>query len=151
MARMTVTIWSMTATLLSSHLPRLSVSIDRGNAAGRGYLRRCRGRARRVHHEGYRPNLAHTTTYDASRLSIAQSSFGRGDFPVRACALALPIETHPGLRVDLVYVPAFHNGLATIGDRAIAQLAPSTSQATGERQAVDLSDSPALWEGLCGT
>jgi len=33
----------------------------------------------------------------------------------------LPIESHARLRVDLLYAPALHNGLATIGDRSIAQ------------------------------
>jgi len=59
-----------------------------------------------------------------------------------------PIETHPGLRVDLVYAPAFHNGLATIGDRAITQ--PGGFEVGDDLASVslaDLSDNPVLWEG----
>ena len=75
------------------------------------------------HHEGHRLNPAHATTYEASRRSRAQSrSVGRVDIsPSVHVHWPFPIETHPGVRVDLVYAPAFHNGLATIGDRAIAQ------------------------------
>ena len=102
------------------------------------------------HHEGHRPNPAHTTTYDASRRSIAQSrSAGRVEIsPSVHVHWPFPIETHPGLRVDLVYVPSFHNGLATIGDRAVAQ--PGAFDVAGDLASVrlvDLSDSPALWEG----
>src|SRR6266446_6075178 len=71
------------------------------------------------HHEGYRLNPAHSTSYEASRRSIAQSrSDGRVEIPPSMYVhWPFPIESHPKLRVDLVYAPAFHNGLATIGNR----------------------------------
>ena len=102
------------------------------------------------HHEGSRPNPAHSTTYEASRRSIVQSrSGGWVDVPPSLHVhWPFPIETPPRLRVDLVYAPAFHNGLATIGDRAIAQ--PSAFDVGGDLASVrlaDLSDNPTLWEG----
>ena len=102
------------------------------------------------HHEGYRLNPAHGTTYEASRRSIVQShSAGRVEIPASVHVhWPFPIESHPGLRVDLVYAPVFHNGLATIGDRAIAW--PGVFDVAGDLASVrlaDLSESPALWEG----
>jgi hypothetical protein len=102
------------------------------------------------HHEGHRLNPAHSTTYEASRRSIAQSrSAGSVEIPPFVHVhWPFPIETHPGLRVDLVYAPAFHNGLATIGDRAITR--PGAFYVAGDLASVrlaDLSESPALWEG----
>jgi len=102
------------------------------------------------HHEGYRLNPAHSTTYEASRHSIAKSrSVGRVEIaPSVHAHWPFPIETHPGLRVDLVYVPAFHNGLATIGDRAMSQPgAFDVKDDLSSVRLVDLSDNPALWEG----
>jgi hypothetical protein len=102
------------------------------------------------HHEGYRLNPAHSTSYEASRRSIARSgSGGRVQIPPSVHVhWPFPIESHPGLRVDLVYAPAFHNGLATIVDRAIAQ--PGAFDVAGDLARVtlaDLSESPGLWEG----
>ena len=102
------------------------------------------------HHEGYRLNPAHSTTYEASRRSIARSgSGGRVEIPPSVhMHWPFPIESHPRLRVDLVYAPAFHNGLATIVDRAIAQ--PGAFDVAGDLVGVtlaDLSGSPDLWEG----
>ena len=102
------------------------------------------------HHEGYRLNPAHSTTYEASPRSIAQSrSAGLVEIP-RSVHLhwPFPFETHPELRVDLVYAPALHNGLATIGDRAITR--PGAFYVADDLASVrlaDLSESPVLWEG----
>jgi hypothetical protein len=102
------------------------------------------------HHEGYRLNPAHSTTYEASRRSIVQSrSGGQVEVPLSLHVhWPFPIETHPGLRVDLVYSPAFHNGLATIGDRAVGR--EGAFDVAGDLASVrlaDLTESPALWEG----
>ena len=102
------------------------------------------------HYEGYRLNPAHSTTYEASRRSVAQSrSAGRVEIaPSMHAHWPFPIETHPGLRVDFVYAPTFHNGLATIGDRAMSQ--PGAFDVKDDLSSVrlaDLSDNPALWEG----
>jgi hypothetical protein len=133
-------------------LALLSVSIDRGRTLRVVDISGApvEGVFVVYHHEGHRPNPAHTTTYDASSRSIAQSrSVGRVEIsPSVHVHWPFPIETHPGLRVDLLYAPAFHNGLATIGDRAIAQ--PGAFDVAGDLASVrlvDLSDSPALWEG----
>src|SRR6266545_3003844 len=102
------------------------------------------------HHEGHRLNPAHSTTYEASRPSIARSrSAGSVEIPPSVHVhWPFPIQTHPGLKVDLVYAPALHNGLATIGDRAIAQ--PGAFHVAGDLASVrlaGLSESPGLWEG----
>ena len=137
---------------LALALALLSVSIDRGRTLRVVdiYGAPVEGVFVVYHHEGYRLNPAHATTYEASRRSIAQScSIGRVEIsPSVHLHWPFPIETHPGLRVDLVYAPAFHNGLATIGDRAIAQSgAFDVAGDLASVRLVDLSDSPALWEG----
>ncbi len=102
------------------------------------------------HHEGHRLNPAHSTTYEASRRSIARSrSAGSVEIPPSVHVhWPFPLETHPGLRVDLVYAPALHNGLATIGDRAITQPgAFYVAKDLASVRLVDLSESPAMWEG----
>jgi hypothetical protein len=102
------------------------------------------------HHEGHRLNPAHSTTYEAGRGSIARSrSAGLVEIPPSVhLHWPVPLETHPSLRVDLVYAPVLHNGLATIGDRAITR--PGAFDVAGDLASVrlaDLSESPALWEG----
>src|SRR5262249_10756500 len=133
-------------------LALLSVSIDRGRTLRVVdiYGAPVAGVFVVYHHEGYRLNPAHATTYEASRRSIARSrSVGRVEVsPSMHVHWPFPIETRPTLKVDLVYAPALHNGLATIGDRAIAQ--PGAFDVAGDLASVrlvDLSDSPALWEG----
>jgi hypothetical protein len=133
-------------------LALLSVSLDRGRTLR---VVDIKGAALEgvfvvYHHEGYRLNPAHGTTYEASRRSIVQSrSAGRVEIPASVHVhWPFPIESNPGLRVDLVYAPAFHNGLATIGDRAIAW--PGVFDVAGDLASVrlaDLSENPALWEG----
>ena len=102
------------------------------------------------HHEGDRPNPAHTTTYEASGRSLIQSSSaGRVEIPLSAHVhWPFPIETHPRLSVDLVYAPALHNGLATIVGMASAQ--PGAFVVARDLANVtlgDLSERPDLWEG----
>ena len=102
------------------------------------------------HHEGHRFNLAHSTTYEASRRSIVQSrSRGRLEIPAFVHVhWPFPMESHSRVWVDLVYAPALHNGLATIGDRAIMR--PGAFEVGGDLASVrlaDLSGNPALWEG----
>jgi len=102
------------------------------------------------HHEGSRPNLAHPTTYQASALSVAQSpSGGLMEIPPSVDVhWPFPIETHPRLRVDLVYAPTLHNGLATIVESAVAK--PGAFQVGEDLASVrlaDLTDTPVLWEG----
>ena len=101
------------------------------------------------HHEGDRFNLAHSTTYRASPQSVVRSrSAGRVELPASVHVhWPFPIESHPRLRVDLLYAPALHNGLATIGDRAMAQ--PGAFEVGSDLASVrlaDLAGNPTLWE-----
>jgi hypothetical protein len=103
------------------------------------------------HHEGDRLNPAHTTTYEASGQSLIQSSSaGRVEIPLSVHVhWPFPIETHPRLRVDLVYAPALHNGHATIGSTpptaqpGVVVVAADLANVT----LGDLSGRPDLWEG----
>ena len=133
-------------------LALLSVSIDRGRTLRVVNIDGAPVESVYViyHHAGYRLNPAHSTTYEASRRSIARSrSAGRIEIPASVHVhWPFPIETHPRLWVDLVYAPALHNGLATIVDRAIAQ--PGAFDVAADLASVrlaDLSESPAMWEG----
>ena len=102
------------------------------------------------HHEGSRPNLVHPVTYEASRRSVAHSSTaGSVDIPSSFHVhWPFPAETHPRLRVDLVYVPMLHNGHATVVESAVAH--PGISSVAADLatiQLADLSDHPSRWEG----
>jgi hypothetical protein len=101
------------------------------------------------HHEGARPNPAHTTTYQATGRSLVQAdSAGNADIPPSVhLHWPFPIETPPRLRIDLVYAPGLHNGLATIGDRAIARPGAAVSEDLATVSLADLSQNPQQWEG----
>ena len=102
------------------------------------------------HHEGDRPNPAHTTTYEASGRSLIQSSSaGRVEIPPSVHVhWPFPIETPPRLYVDLVYAPTLHNGLATIIGSATAQPgAFAVGDDLASVRLADLSESPERWEG----
>jgi hypothetical protein len=101
------------------------------------------------HHEGARPNPAHSTTYQATGRSLIQGdSAGRVEIPLSVHVhWPFPIETHPSLRVDLVYAPDLHNGLATIGDSAIARPGAVVADDLATVSLADLSSNPEGWEG----
>jgi hypothetical protein len=101
------------------------------------------------HHEGTRPNPAHSTTYQATGRSLIQGdSAGEVDIPQSVHVhWPFPIETRPELRVDLVYAPDLHNGLATIGDRAIARTGAAVAGDLANVRLADLSSDPERWEG----
>ena len=58
-----------------------------------------------------------------------------------------PIQTPPRLRVDLVYAPDLHNGLASIGDRAITRPGAAVADDLATVSLADLSQDPERWEG----
>jgi hypothetical protein len=101
------------------------------------------------HHEGTRPNPAHSTTYQATGRSLIQGdAAGRVDIPASVhLHWPFPLETHPSLRIDLVYAPGLHNGLATIGDRAITRPGAVVANDLASVTLADLSSSPERWEG----
>ena len=101
------------------------------------------------HHEGTRPNPAHSTTYQATGRSLVQGdSAGEVDIPPSVHVhWPFPIETPPKLRVDLVYAPDLHNGLATIGDRAIARTGATVAGDLANVRLADLASDPERWEG----
>jgi hypothetical protein len=101
------------------------------------------------HHEGARLNPAHSTTYQATGRSLVQAdSAGKADIPSSVHVhWPFPIEAPPRLRIDLVYAPGLHNGLATIGDRAIARPGAAVAEDLATVSLADLSEDPERREG----
>ena len=102
------------------------------------------------HHEGSRPNPVHPITYVASRRSISRShSAGSVEIPPSVHVhWPFPIESHPKLRVDLIYAPILHNGHAAIVESAVTKQGVfEVADDLATVKLADLSGSPALWEG----
>jgi hypothetical protein len=98
--------------------------------------------------QGQRLNPAHSTSYNATALAVRRTDDrGRiripGAFHVH---LPFPIETHPSLRIAMIYAPGQHNGLGSIH----AGTEPNVFEYDPERHRadiVDLSERPQRWEG----
>ena len=101
-------------------------------------------------HVGARFNPVHASTYQASRLALA-----RGDREGRVAIPAafhihrpFPIEGHPSVRVELVYVPQMHNGWGQFNKGSPSYPGNFEIDATRRRATVsDLGGQPQLWEG----
>lgn len=101
-------------------------------------------------YRGSRPNFVHSVTYEARPLAIL-----RGDEAGRVAIerkvilhRPFPLETHPALWTEMVYVPALHNawGQLNVGSPSYPRVFEIDS--TGFRATVgDLSDRPDRWEG----
>ena len=100
-------------------------------------------------YEGGRPNPVHPITYQDKPLALARSdASGQVAIPVAFHAhLPFPIETHPSLRMDLVYVPAAHNAVGQLNKGSPSR--PGVFEIANQRRAVihDLGDRPELWQG----
>jgi hypothetical protein len=100
-------------------------------------------------HEGYWLNPVHPVTYRATRLTVVRSD-DRGRLTIPAAIRVhwpFPLQTHPGLRLSMIYVPRMHNAWARIIDRAPAS-EPGIWQMTTPNRAVvfDVSDRPERWQ-----
>jgi hypothetical protein len=87
-------------------------------------------------YSGSRPNPVHPVSYRAGPIALARSDpSGRVVIPPTFHVhKPFPIETHPSLRVEFVYVPRLHNATARMSqeDRAVV---------------ADLTNQPELWQG----
>jgi len=98
--------------------------------------------------QGQRLNPAHPVSYDATPLAVVRSDeTGRVTIPASFHVhLPFPVETHPSLRIALIYAPRQHNALGSVG----AGTRPNVFEydRTERRAAiVDVSDRPLEWQG----
>jgi hypothetical protein len=101
-------------------------------------------------HQGYSLNPAHLVSYNATRLTVV-----RGDDNGRLTIPAafhvhwpFPLQTHPTLWIQMIYVPRLHNAWARIVQRAPASEAGIWQMTTPNRAVVfDVSDRPEDWHG----
>ena len=101
-------------------------------------------------HQGYSLNPAHPVSYNATRLRVVRSDDnGRLTIPAAFHVhWPFPLQTHPKLRIEMIYVPRLHNAWARIVQRSPASEAGVWQMTARNRAAVfDLSDRPELWHG----
>jgi hypothetical protein len=101
-------------------------------------------------HQGEWLNPAHPVSYDATRRIVVRSD-GAGRLRVPAALhvhLPFPLQTHPKLRIEMVYVPRLHNAEGRISSGYAASTAGVwETDATARRAVVfDLSDRPERWQ-----
>ncbi len=102
------------------------------------------------HHQGYSLNPAHAVSYNATRLTVIRSdAHGRLTIPGAVHVhWPFPLQTHPTLWIDMIYVPRMHNGWARIVERSPVSAAGIWQMATPNRAIVfDLTDRPEYWQG----
>lgn len=101
-------------------------------------------------HQGQLLNPAHPVTYNATeRTVIRGGADGRLTVPgAFHLHLPFPIQTHPRLWIEMVYVPSLHNAGGRIGPGYAASTAGAWEMESEGRRAVvfDLSDSPERWQ-----
>jgi hypothetical protein len=99
---------------------------------------------------GHRLNFVHPVSYRASRLALARSD-AAGSVSVPPAVhphLPFPLQTHPALRVEMVYAPRMHNAWGQLSEGSPS--VPGIFEIdAGRRRAVvaDLSGRPEEWEG----
>jgi hypothetical protein len=101
-------------------------------------------------HQGHWLNPAHPVSYDATPRTIIRSDAG-GHLRVPS-ALHLhypfPVQTHPTLWIEMVYVPRLHNAEGRFSKNYAASMAGVWEMDAASRRAVvfDLSDRPERWQ-----
>jgi hypothetical protein len=101
-------------------------------------------------YSGSRPNFVHPVSYEASRPALARGdASGRIALPARFHVhRPFPLETHPSLRIELVYIPRLHNALVQIHEVVPSRPGVFEIDAGRTRATVfDLGAHPQLWEG----
>jgi hypothetical protein len=101
-------------------------------------------------HQGYSLNLVHPVSYNATRLTVIRSDdHGRLTIPAAFHVhWPFPLQTHPKLWIDMIYVPRMHNGWARIVGRSPVSAVGFWQMTTPNRAMVfDLSDRPEYWQG----
>ena len=101
-------------------------------------------------HQGHSLNPVHPVSYNATRLTVVRSDDnGRlkipGAFHVH---WPFPLQTHPRLWIEMIYVPRLHNAWARIVPRSSASEVGLWEMTTRNRLVVfDLTDRPERWNG----
>jgi hypothetical protein len=102
-------------------------------------------------HQGQWLNPVHPVSYNATQTTVTRGDDnGRLTIPAAFHVhLPFPVQTHPSLWIDMVYVPRLHNAGGRIGGGYAASAAGAWEMdATWHRAVVfDLSDSPERWQG----
>jgi hypothetical protein len=102
-------------------------------------------------HRGSRPNFVHPVSYEATpRTLVRGEADGRLTFPAAVhLHRPFPLETHPSLWIEMVYVPRLHNASGRIGGGYAASTAGVWETDLQRRRALvfDLSDRPERWQG----
>jgi len=101
-------------------------------------------------HQGEWLNPAHPVSYNATRRTVVRSD-GAGRLRVPAAVhvhLPFPLQTHPMLRIEMVYVPRLHNAEGRISSGYATATAGVWEMDAAARRAVvfDLSDRPERWQ-----
>jgi hypothetical protein len=100
-------------------------------------------------HRGSWLNPVHPVSYDATRLTVVRGDDnGRltipGAFHVH---WPFPLQTRPGLWIEMIYVPALHNAWTRIIQRSPQSEAGTWQMMPGNRAMVfDMSDRPEDWQ-----
>jgi hypothetical protein len=99
---------------------------------------------------GHRLNPVHPVTYQARPLALARSD-GAGGVAIPAAFhvhLPFPVETHPSLWIEMVYVPRMHNAWGQFNEGSPSRRGIFVIDATRHAATVsDLTGEPQLWEG----
>ena len=99
-------------------------------------------------HRGSSLNLVHPVSYNATRLTVVRSDDnGRLTIPAAVHVhWPFPLQTHPRLWIQMIYVPRLHNAWARIVQRSPTSEAGIWQMTTGNRATVfDVSDRPERW------
>ena len=99
-------------------------------------------------HQGYSLNPVHLVSYNATRLTVVRSDDnGRLTIPAAVHVhWPFPLQTHPKLWIEMIYVPRLHNAWARIIQRSPASEAGIWQMMTPNRAMVfDMSDRPEHW------
>ena len=101
-------------------------------------------------HQGHSLNPVHPVSYNATRLTVVRSDDnGRLKIPAAFHVhWPFPLQTHPKLWIEMIYVPRLHNAWARIVPRSPASEMGIWQMTTRNRVMVfDLSDRPERWDG----
>jgi len=99
-------------------------------------------------HQGYSLNPVHPVSYNATRLTVVRSDDnGRLTIPAAVHVhWPFPLQTHPKLWIEMIYVPRLHNAWARIVQRSPASETGIWQMMTPNRAMVfDVSVRPERW------
>jgi hypothetical protein len=100
-------------------------------------------------HQGHSLNPVHPVSYNATPLTVVRSD-DEGHLTIPAAFHVhwpFPLQTHPKLRIAMIYVPRMHNAWARIVERSPASEAGIWQMTTGNRAIVfDVGNRPERWK-----